>query len=76
MVGFNRRFAPHVVKAKELLAAAPGPKAFVMTVNAGAIPASTGRRTPSGAAAASWARGATSWTCSATWPARPSRGGT
>jgi predicted dehydrogenase/threonine dehydrogenase-like Zn-dependent dehydrogenase len=38
MVGFNRRFAPQVVKAKELLAAAPVPKAFVMTVNAGAIP--------------------------------------
>lgn len=39
MVGFNRRFAPHVVKMKELLAGARGPKAMVMTVNAGAIPA-------------------------------------
>ena len=39
MVGFNRRFAPQVVKVKELLAGAPGPKTFVMTVNAGAIPA-------------------------------------
>ncbi|WP_280154572.1 bi-domain-containing oxidoreductase [Piscinibacter sp. XHJ-5] len=39
MVGFNRRFAPQVVKIKSLLAAVPGPKAFVMTVNAGAIPA-------------------------------------
>ena len=38
MVGFNRRFAPHVVRIKELLAGATGPKAFVMTVNAGAIP--------------------------------------
>ncbi len=38
-VGFNRRFAPHVVKAKSLLAGASGPKSFVMTVNAGAIPA-------------------------------------
>lgn len=38
MVGFNRRFAPHVVKVKELLAAVTEPKAFVMTVNAGAIP--------------------------------------
>ena len=38
MVGFNRRFAPHVVKVKQLLEGAPGPKAFVMTVNAGAIP--------------------------------------
>jgi predicted dehydrogenase/threonine dehydrogenase-like Zn-dependent dehydrogenase len=39
MVGFNRRFAPQVVKMKSLLAGARGPKAFVLTVNAGAIPA-------------------------------------
>ncbi len=39
MVGFNRRFAPMVVKAKALLAGVADPKAFVMTVNAGAIPA-------------------------------------
>ncbi len=40
MVGFNRRFAPQVQKIKALLAGVSGPKAFVMTVNAGAIPAS------------------------------------
>jgi len=39
MVGFNRRFAPQVQKVKALLAGVQGPKAFVMTVNAGAIPA-------------------------------------
>ena len=39
MVGFNRRFAPQVQRIKALLAGVPGPKAFVMTVNAGAIPA-------------------------------------
>lgn len=39
MVGFNRRFAPQVQKIKALLAGATGPKSFVMTVNAGAIPA-------------------------------------
>ena len=39
MVGFNRRFAPQVVKMKQLLTGAPGPKTLVMTVNAGAIPA-------------------------------------
>lgn len=38
MVGFNRRFAPHVLQAKELLASASQPSAFIMTVNAGAIP--------------------------------------
>jgi predicted dehydrogenase/threonine dehydrogenase-like Zn-dependent dehydrogenase len=38
MVGFNRRFAPQVVKVKQLLASTPGPKTLVMTVNAGAIP--------------------------------------
>lgn len=40
MVGFNRRFSPLVHKLRTLLAGTPGPKAFVMTVNAGAIPAS------------------------------------
>jgi predicted dehydrogenase len=39
MVGFNRRFAPHVVKIKALLAQVAEPKHFIMTVNAGAIPA-------------------------------------
>lgn len=39
MVGFNRRFAPHVQRMRTLLAGSPGPKSFVMTVNAGAIPA-------------------------------------
>ena len=39
MVGFNRRFAPHVVKMKQLLATVSEPKSLVMTVNAGAIPA-------------------------------------
>ncbi len=39
MVGFNRRFAPQVVKMKELLEPVHQPKAFIMTMNAGAIPA-------------------------------------
>jgi predicted dehydrogenase/threonine dehydrogenase-like Zn-dependent dehydrogenase len=39
MVGFNRRFAPQIQKIKALLAGVSGPKSFVMTVNAGAIPA-------------------------------------
>lgn len=38
MVGFNRRFAPQIVKMKELLNVAGDAKSFVMTVNAGAIP--------------------------------------
>ena len=40
MVGFNRRFAPQVTKIRELLAGVNCPKTFIMTVNAGAIPAS------------------------------------
>ncbi len=40
MVGFNRRYAPHVVRMKQLLAGVSGPKAMVMTVSAGAIPSS------------------------------------
>ncbi|MBW8811339.1 MAG: Gfo/Idh/MocA family oxidoreductase, partial [Lysobacter sp.] len=39
MVGFNRRFAPQVRKMHALLAGVREPKAFVMTINAGAIPA-------------------------------------
>lgn len=38
MVGFNRRYAPQVVQLKQALRAKKGPKSFVMTVNAGAIP--------------------------------------
>lgn len=39
MVGFNRRFAPHITRMKALLDPVREPKSFIMTVNAGAIPA-------------------------------------
>ncbi|MGS2722703.1 bi-domain-containing oxidoreductase [Porticoccus sp. GXU_MW_L64] len=39
MVGFNRRFSPHVLKMKELLSSKRAPKTFIMTMNAGSIPA-------------------------------------
>ncbi|WP_253657518.1 bi-domain-containing oxidoreductase [Vibrio sp. Y58_MX_L22] len=39
MVGFNRRFSPQVQKMKELLSSLKEPKSFMMTMNAGAIPA-------------------------------------
>lgn len=38
MVGFNRRFAPHVVKMKALLDPIDQPKSLIITVNAGEIP--------------------------------------
>jgi predicted dehydrogenase/threonine dehydrogenase-like Zn-dependent dehydrogenase len=38
MVGFNRRFAPHIVRMKSMLTARE-PKAILITVNAGAVPA-------------------------------------
>jgi predicted dehydrogenase/threonine dehydrogenase-like Zn-dependent dehydrogenase len=38
MVGFNRRFARHVDRIRSLLAGVAGPRAFVVTVNAGAVP--------------------------------------
>lgn len=38
MVGFNRRFAPLVETMRARLASTPGPKTFLFTVNAGAIP--------------------------------------
>ena len=37
MVGFNRRFAPQVMKIQELIKSTNGPKAMVMIVNAGEI---------------------------------------
>jgi predicted dehydrogenase/threonine dehydrogenase-like Zn-dependent dehydrogenase len=36
-VGFNRRFAPHIVRIARLLATTSGPKSLVMTVNAGPV---------------------------------------
>lgn len=47
MVGFNRRFAPQVVRMKALLASVREPKSFVVTVNAGAIPAAHWTQDPS-----------------------------
>jgi predicted dehydrogenase/threonine dehydrogenase-like Zn-dependent dehydrogenase len=38
-VGFNRRFAPQVMRMKGLLDNVAEPKSFIVTVNAGAIPA-------------------------------------
>ena len=39
MVGFNRRFSPQVQKMTSLLQSVKEPKSFIMTMNAGAIPA-------------------------------------
>ncbi|MEI8644230.1 bi-domain-containing oxidoreductase [Pseudoalteromonas sp. Hal040] len=39
MVGFNRRFSPQVQKMKQLLEPIKSPKSFIMTMNAGSIPA-------------------------------------
>lgn len=38
MVGFNRRFSPHVAKLKSLVDTVHEPKSFLVTVNAGRIP--------------------------------------
>jgi predicted dehydrogenase len=40
MVGFNRRFSPHVLKMAQLLRSRSGPLCLNMMVNAGAVPAS------------------------------------
>ena len=39
MVGFNRRFSPQIQKMKSLLSSISEPKSFIMTMNAGQIPA-------------------------------------
>lgn len=38
VVGFNRRFSPHIKKMKELLGDRPGPMNVIATMNAGYIP--------------------------------------
>ena len=38
MIGFNRRFASHIVKMKELLSSNRSPKSIIMTINAGLVP--------------------------------------
>lgn len=37
LVGFNRRFSPHVLKVKEILKTLPGPKSINMMINSGRI---------------------------------------
>jgi len=39
MIGYNRRFSPHVQKIKELLKNKDAPKSFILTMNAGDLPA-------------------------------------
>lgn len=39
MLGFNRRFSPQAQKMKALLTSIKEPKSFIMTMNAGSIPA-------------------------------------
>jgi len=46
MVGFNRRFAPHALQARRLLARRVEPVAIHVTVNAGALPADHWTRDP------------------------------
>lgn len=41
MIGFNRRFAPQIIKMKTLLESIKQPKSFIFSMNAGAIPADT-----------------------------------
>lgn len=47
VVGFNRRFAPQITRVKSMLASVHKPVSFVMTVNAGAIPADHWTQDPS-----------------------------
>ncbi len=39
MVGFNRRFSPHMREIGKWLQSCPGPRSIIVTVNAGAMPA-------------------------------------
>lgn len=47
MIGFNRRFAPHAMRMKSLLAGLEQPKTLIMTVNAGCLAAGHWTQDPS-----------------------------
>ncbi|WP_263260789.1 bi-domain-containing oxidoreductase [Pseudomonas sp. RIT-PI-S] len=47
MVGFNRRFAPHILKMKQLLSPIKETKVLIATVNSGAIPMDSWIQDPS-----------------------------
>ena len=46
MIGFNRRFSPHVQKMKQLLLGIRQPISIIITVNAGEVPASDWTQDP------------------------------
>lgn len=48
MVGFNRRFSPHIQKMKALLNTVNTPKSFIISVNAGFIPPDHWTQNPEG----------------------------
>ena len=62
MVGFNRRFSPLAVKAKEFFSGRRAPLSILYRVNAGRVSPRTGRRTRRKAAAGLSARFVTLWT--------------
>ena len=73
MVGFNRRFAPLLIDLKQELSRLQGPKAFVYTCNAGAIPADHWTQDPVTGGGRLLGRLAILWTCSATLLQAPSK---
>lgn len=71
MVGFNGRFAPQVVRAKEMLAPIDEPKCMVVTVNAGGIPSQHWTQDPAIGGGRLIGEGATSSTCCGSLRAPP-----
>jgi threonine dehydrogenase-like Zn-dependent dehydrogenase len=72
MVGFNRRFSPLVQKMRALLAGVPGPKACMLTVNAGTVPPEHWTRDPVQGGGRLSAKPVISSICCAVWSARRS----
>jgi predicted dehydrogenase len=73
-VGFNRRFSLLVRKVKALLAGVQEPKSFVMTVNAGMIPADHWTQDPAVGGGRTSGRHATLSICCGIWPGIRLRG--
>jgi predicted dehydrogenase/threonine dehydrogenase-like Zn-dependent dehydrogenase len=47
LIGFNRRFSPHVQRMRQILRQTPGPKSLTLLMNAGAIPSEHWSQDPS-----------------------------
>ena len=73
MVGFNRRFAPLVTQLQDVLDGLSGPKSFIYTCNAGAIPSEHWSQDPAQGGGRLLGEACHLLTCFAAWLLAPSK---